>query len=816
MHSYNPSKTKVTEIPIPVNEKERLTALHNYAILDSLNEDEFDRITELAALICEAPVSLVSFIDENRQWLKSVIGFGSKETHRNLSFCQYTIMGDVFFEVPDATKDERFKDYDLVLGDPNIRFYAGYPLIDPDGYALGAIAVVDYRERTLTERQKRSLHLLAEEVIALIVQRRQKEELKHFGQLFKLSDDLICISEADGTFKKINPAFKKVLGWDTEFLLKTSLFELVHPDDVEITRQEIKHLATGAHTISFTQRFRTFTGHYKDLQWTVTPELSTGSLFAIGRDVTNERLKEVQLADSEEKLRVFFENSQGLMCSHDLQGNFLTFNQSGAVMLGYSREEITGLSLYDIVPQGRSDEITNYLSDIREKGAVKGQMVLQHKNGSVLVWMFSNVLARDAGDEPYVICNAADINDRYQLINDLQRQREELEVSKQAAEKANMAKSEFMANMSHEIRTPLNGIIGFADLVLKTDLNENQRQYLSIVNQSAGTLLTIINDILDFAKIEAGKMELNIEKHDVFQIAADVTDLIFQPIQKKGLEMRSNISAELPMHIWADATRLKQVLINLLGNAAKFTKEGEIEIRAELLGINGDQSQIRFSVRDTGIGISADKQEKIFEAFSQEDGSVTKKYGGTGLGLTISNKLLALMGSRLYLKSTAGEGSLFYFDITFRSEGSDAAGTQQPELFKNAAVLQFNTNPLTILIAEDNPVNMLLTKTVMKRIVPNASLIEASNGLEALNSCEAGLPDLILMDIQMPDMNGYEATTRIRALERAAHIPIIAVTASCLKSDRKRCYDAGMDDVVTKPFVEETMALMIKKWIINK
>jgi len=661
----------VTEIPIPVNEKERLTALHNYAILDSLNEEEFDRITELAALTCEVPVSLVSFIDENRQWLKSVIGFGTKETHRNLSFCQYTIMGDGFFEVPDATKDERFKTYDLVLGDPNIRFYAGYPLIDPEGYALGAIAVVDYRERKLTDRQKRSLQLLAEEVIALIVQRRQKEELKHFGQLFKLSNDLICISEADGAFRKINPAFKKVLGWDAETLLKASLFEFVHPDDVEITRQQIKHLATGAHTISFTQRFRTLAGHYKDLQWTVTPELSTGCLFAIGRDVTNER-------------------------------------------------------------------------------------------------------------------------------------------------KANMAKSEFMANMSHEIRTPLNGIIGFTDLVLKTELNENQRQYLSIVNQSAGSLLTIINDILDFAKIEAGRMELNIEKHDVFQLTADVTDLIFRPIQKKGLEMRSNISGELPKHIWTDATRLKQVLINLLGNAAKFTKDGEIALGAELLWMKGDEAHIRFSVRDTGIGISADKQEKIFEAFSQEDGSVTKKYGGTGLGLTISNKLLALMGSRLHLKSTAGEGSLFYFDITFRSESNDTAAAQQSGFFKNEDVLQYNINPLTILIAEDNPVNMLLTKSVVKRIVPNASLIEASNGLEALNSCEAGLPDLILMDIQMPDMNGYEATTRIRALERAAHIPIIAVTASCLKSDRKRCYDAGMDDVVTKPFVEETMAQMIKKWVINK
>jgi PAS domain S-box-containing protein len=801
--------------PIPENEKERLSALHNYAILDSLEEDEFDRITELASLICDTPIALISFIDEKRQWFKSIMGLSGRETYRDLSFCQYTIMDNVLLEVNDALLDERFKDAELVLEDPNIRFYAGYPLIDPQGFALGSLAVVDYKPRTLTQRQQRSLQLLAGEIMALITERRKKENLKYFEKIFTLSNDLICISDTQGSFRTVNPSFKTILGWDEEFMLRSSVFDLVHPDDVISTRQESQRLANGWSIIQYTHRMRTKGGQYKHIQWTITPELSTGQFFSVGRDVTGEKLREERLASSEEKLRVFFENAQGLMCTHDLQGRFLTFNQAGAEMLGYNREDILELSLFDIIPENRSDDVSNYLADIKKNGAVKGQMVIRHKNGSSFVWMFNNVLAHDNGQGLYVICNAADIDDRYQLINDLQRSSEELKVARDVAEQANMAKSEFLANMSHEIRTPLNGIIGFTDLVLKTELDERQRQYVAIVNQSADSLLTIINDILDFAKIEAGRMDLNIERCDIYQLASDATDIIIHTIRQKGLKMQMNIAPDLPRFVWADQTRLKQVLINLLGNASKFTEKGEIELKIELLVGSAENATLRFGVRDTGIGISADKREKIFEAFSQEDGSVTKRYAGTGLGLTISNKLLGLMGSRLQLSSISGEGSLFYFDLTFKTEAGNAGEKQESAVGKTINARGIYTDPLTILIAEDNPVNMLLTKTVVKRIMPNARLVEAFNGREALDSCTEALPDLILMDIQMPDMNGYEATTRIRALKQAGHIPIIAVTASCLRSDKQRCYDAGMDDVVTKPFVEETIASVLYKWIFN-
>lgn len=674
----------MTKTPLPENEKERLNALHNYAILDSLHEDEYDRITELAALVCDTPVALISFIDEDRQWFKSITGLDASQTCRDLSFCQYAIMDKVLMEVNDASLDERFKTSEMVLDEPKIRFYAGYPLIDPKGYALGALAVVDYQPRALTAMQKRTLELLADEIMALIIQRRQKEELRHFEKIFTLSNDLIGVSNSAGLFEKVNPSFQKILGWTEEFLLRTPVFDLVHPDDLISTREESQRLLSGKATVHYTHRLRSKDGQYKHIQWTTTPELSTGQFFSIGRDITAEKIKE-----------------------------------------------------------------------------------------------------------------------------------EELKIAKELAEQANMAKSEFLANMSHEIRTPLNGIIGFTDLVLRTNLDERQLQYVGIVNQSADSLLTIINDILDFAKIEAGRMDLNMERFDIYQLASDATDIIIHTIKQKGLQMHMHIDPDLPRFIWTDEIRLKQVLINLLGNASKFTEKGEIKLEIQLLNVSGNRSTFRFGVSDTGIGISKDKQVKIFEAFSQEDGSVTKRYGGTGLGLTISNKLLGLMGSQLQLKSTVDEGSLFYFDISFRAEEGSAEIKPEITVERNINPKNINTDTLTILIAEDNPVNMLLTKTVVKRIIPNVRLVEAFNGREALASCSTALPDLILMDVQMPDMNGYEATTRIRALEQNTHVPIIAVTASCLRSDKKRCYDAGMDDVITKPFVEETIASVLQKWLID-
>ncbi|MES2109503.1 MAG: PAS domain S-box protein, partial [Bacteroidota bacterium] len=410
-----------TLLPIPKNEQERLKALRNYEILDTLDESEFDRLTKLASLICDTPMSAVSLIDMDRQWLKSVIGLTGRQTSRDEAFCAHTIMDENILEVEDATADVRFKDNPSVTGIGNIRFYAGAPLIDPQGYALGSLCVIDTKPRLLSQKQKEALTLLAEEAISLIVDRRQREELRNFEKVFNLSNDLVFVGGTDGYFKKINPAFTKIFGWTEDELLNTSSFEFYHPDDLKNTEKELKKLSKGQNTVNFQQRFKTKEGEYKTIEWTSSPEPFTGNIFGIGRDVSELVLKETQLAASEERLRVFFQNSLGMMFTHDLQGKILSINNSGAAVLGYSRDELLQMSLYDISVIDRHSAVDDYLQKIKADGHVQGQTSTQHKDGSVRIWMYNNILEDSTDAEPYVIVNGMDITNRYKLEKDLKR-----------------------------------------------------------------------------------------------------------------------------------------------------------------------------------------------------------------------------------------------------------------------------------------------------------------------------------------------------------------------------------------------------------
>ncbi|WP_126246737.1 PAS domain S-box protein [Chitinophaga rhizosphaerae] len=1062
--------------PVPQNEAARLRALRSYNILDTFREEEYEKLTDLASRICGMPISLVTLIDENRQWIKAKTGLDVGETPRSESICQYTISHSDLFEVNDASKDTRFKELPGVSGDEHIRYYAGYPLIDREGFALGALCVLDRKPGVLNREQKESLKLLAEMVVSLIVERRKNIERSYFEQLFELSQDLMCIVQANGFYRNVNPAFTKTLGWEERELMMNPILYFAHPDDVEIAEKNLTNIRGGKDKVNFTRRFRTKTGAYRLIQWAANSDPDTGDIFAIGRDITDERIREELLEQSQKKLSAFFEHSQGLMCTHDLRGKIISVNYAGANLLGYTVAEMSKMNLADLLPETHRFEFTAYLQEIRDKGMAAGQMTTVHRNGTRRIWMFSNVLETGQNEEPYVIGNAIDITERYLLEKDLARTKEMLEqtnavarvgawvaevpknklywadmtrelhgvphdfepdlqaaigffkkgehqnkviravnrairtgrsfdlevlivtwqgeerwvrtqghadfengvckrlygafqdindkkkaeleisssrkllqevlqsasevsiiatdktgvvtlfnrgaerllgytseemigkvmahvihdkeeveararelseetgenvtpmrafiykteregseqrewiyvkkdgsrcivslvmtpirdirnqvtgylgiatditkrkrmeqaliASKQQAEQMSSAKSEFLANMSHEIRTPLNGIIGFTDLIMKTKLNGQQQQYLNIVHQSANVLLSIINDILDLSKIEAGKLELHNEKVKLYGLGQEAIDIITYQGREKGLDIRLCISPQLPAYIHTDALRLKQVLVNLLGNAVKFTEKGMVELRISSIAVarNGDTT-FKFEVRDTGIGIKPDKQERIFEAFAQEDASTTKKYGGTGIGLAISNKILALMGSKLQLISYPGSGSIFYFYVTLPVEQGDAADDATAGRDEGQPEVSLEHRQVTVLVVEDNTVNMLLTKTIIHKLMPSAAIIEAGNGLDAVRIFRDTQPDLILMDIQIPELNGYEATYKIRAMESDGRVPIIALTAGNISGEREKSFSAGMDDFLPKPIVEETLAAILRKWL---
>jgi len=1174
----------------PENELRRIEKLKSYELMGLGKDPELDVFAQAACLITDCPAALIAMMEQETQRIQSCVGIALDTVDRKNTVCQYTIMSKEVLIIEDTFNDVRSSSNPLIR-EGNIRFYAGVPLLDDDGDALGTICVIDFHPKQLSEKQVSSLAELGKAATKILLGKHRKKQAGYFAEIFHLTNNIICVLDDMHNVKDVNPAFSKVLGLSRSDSLGKSIFTLLG-DTEEKLAFDLNRVAETKYGIQSSSTTRMENGQMVEIEWNFKFDAVNRDILAFGRNVTAEREEKLKLENSERRFRSFFENAIGLMSMHDMEGNILSVNEKGRELLGYSKEEVKGLNLKNLVPAHHVALVADYLQRIASNREDSGMMVLQTKDGEDISWLYHNMLETDENGKSYVVSTALNMTDRLRLENDLLHTKQileqtnavaqvggwevdlvnnkvywsdstklihgvpldftpdfehaigfyeqesqgtlrrvfeeaiasrtpydtelrllkqsgesiwvrvkgipefendlckrvygiiqdidhskslflelerkesmlrafvdyvpasvamfdrdfnyisvsnqwledfhdgaslptnsnffdlfphipenrkkiyrdalggipyknrdeiiqagglaeaqhfnwevrpwhladgsiggiiiftqnitesvkindELKLAKELAVLASKAKSEFLANMSHEIRTPLNGVIGFSDLLLKTPLNDTQLQYLGYINESGNSLLNIINDILDFSKIESGKLELFVDKYNIYDVANQVINVVLYQAQRKDVELLLNIEQGLPAFVWIDESRIKQVLVNLLGNAVKFTEKGEIEFKISKRYNSEDKLALRFEVRDTGIGIPPDKQQRIFDAFTQEDSSVSKRYGGTGLGLTISNNLLKYMGSKLNLVSKMGVGSTFFFDIEVRFEEQEDIDTELPlnrvlvvddnannriilqhmlsyknvdsvlaangmealqllmkgerfdvilmdyhmpilsgletigkikELFlkqeegiplivlhtsseehevisafrqeehsfcllkpikseelystlrraiqqnrQEAVQSKANENlsvssdfyhkEIQVLLADDNAVNMALNLRIMASIMPGARLTEVSDGAQAIEACRKKTFDFILMDVQMPEVDGIEATKQIRQIKGYAETPIIGVTAGNISGERERCLAAGMSDFLAKPIRQQDLYIALDKAI---
>ncbi len=642
----------------------------------------------------------------------------------------------------------------------------------------------------------------------------------------------------------LSPRWKEILGYANDELpnVESSFFDLIHPDDKATVNEALRQHLEEHQPYSVEFRLRSKDGGYCGVlaRGKAVFDASGRPIRMLGSitDITERQRAAAALRESEERFRIMFEQAAiGVAQVDSLTGRLLRVNSKYCEMMGYAPDE---LLQFDFMRLTLPDDLGPNLAAIEQlrSGALREftlEKRLIRKDGTPF-WVNLSVSAMwPPGSPPSQhIAVIDDIQERKlaeaerrslhetlersvaERTKQLRDTLDELTRAKDAAEAGSRAKSAFLANMSHEIRTPLNAVIGFTELVLGTPLRADQRDYLALVQSSGESLLNVINDVLDFSKIEADRLDLELIPFDHTELLDNAMKSFNLRCLQKNLKCSCRIDHDVPVVLTGDAGRLRQVLTNLVGNAIKFTEHGEVAVVVTIESSMDHTVALRYSVRDTGIGISTDKVERVFQPFEQADLSTSRRFGGTGLGLAISSRLVEMMGGRIWVESQEGHGSTFHFTAQFGVPHEPSSATRPNEEStisepgQDGTVAKSNLpamRPLKILLAEDSLMNQKLTISLMTKYGHHLNI--ANNGCEAFAMWQQADYDLILMDVQMPEMDGLEATRLIRAREQQSgrHIPIIAVTAHSLKGDRERCLESGMDDYAAKPIrIDELLA----------
>lgn len=1011
-------------------------ALKKYHVLDTLPEKEYDSIARLASYICNKPIATISFLNGKNQFLKSHIGMEGMTSPLKDTICDLTIKKGSLLEIADAFSDERTAGLDCVTGYPHIRFYAGAPLITPDGLILGSLCVIDSVPGELDQQQREALGILADEIISHLEARRKNFELndllkKHeeINTMFNSSAELHCILDRDGNIRIMNNVIEKIVGYTIEEAMGRPVWKFMHPDDIIALTPQIENgLSTGRKSFELEARIKLKTGGYKWMGWSVA--VKENKWYVNGRDIGEQKklvseLEQLSLVAnkvnngvviSDSKSRVIWSNKASEVITgytfEDLKGHKLgdrltgektdldvirnareytqnkksfavdilayrkdgttvwvsilnsvvldadgnvdreveviidisarkkaeeeletlslvaSKSSSGVVIrdgdgkvtwvnsalekiLGYTLRELEGRRLGEVVmgKEGDQKALEIAAKAIAEKKPYSVDLLVNKKDGSP-IWLHTSTtpILNEAGEIERQVEIITDISERkhaedqltllslvasktvngvaisssdgkikwinealekltgysleefqntrpgdllagegtdrellenarqkaaecvpsniellsykkdgspiwlsisntptfnkdgsldqqVEIINDISERKlaeQELIKTREEALQLSKAKETFLSVMSHEIRTPLNAVIGMSHILMDDNPTASQIENLKILGFSAQNLLKLINDILDITKIETGNMVLESVNVNLKELVAQTLNSLRFKTAENSVILKSEIDYRIPTHVKGDTTRLYQIIINLLGNSVKFTEKGYVKLKVDLVEEKKKTISVRFEISDTGIGIPKDKIDYIFESYTQASSDTTRKYGGTGLGLTITKSLLKLYNSDIKVESEVGRGSTFSFIIEFKRSEDPLL-----EIKNQTPVDQLSAS---VLVVDDNEINRLLAKKVITKWGIDVDFAE--NGQIALDKAKEIKYDLILMDLHMPVMDGMEATRAIRDLGgHNRRLPIIALTASLFAHELETISDCGMDGYVMKPFI---------------